>query len=204
MTSYLDGLASVDFGGLSGGENAAANAGAAVGVAPVGAGGFPTLARGSGPGGPGPAVQRPVSASAGLQAQPTLGHRMAVDVQAFSVATSWADALSLYLDTLTQPPQWNAWQSVAYSLTRLYDEEFDQLGRNDVAAMISSKYHEMMPLVFGSSWRALRSQVPGAWRFNGSPPPAVGRGGGEAARDAVHTSPPTLTRSVSPQAVTQP
>ena len=143
-------------------------------------------------------------ASAGLQAQPTFGHRMAVDVQAFSVATSWADALSLYLDTLTQPPQWNAWQSVAYSLTRLYDEEFDQLGRNDVAAMISSKYHEMMPLVFGSSWRALRSQVPGAWRFNGSPPPAVGRGGGEAARDAVHTSPPTLTRSVSPQAVTQP
>ena len=125
---YMDGLATVDFGEPSGGGNAA---GAATGAAPIGEGSFPvSFARSGMPGGPGAAAQPPVLASAGLQASPTFGHRMAVDVQPFSVAPSWADALRLYLDTLTQPPQWNAWQSVAYSLTRLYDEEFDQLGRH--------------------------------------------------------------------------
>ena len=204
MASYLEGLASVDFGGLSGGENAAANVGAAVGAAPVGVSSSPTLARGLG--GLGAAAQRTGIASAGLQAPSnTLAGRGApVDVQPFSVAASWAEALKLYLDTLTQPPQWNAWQSVAYNLVRLYEEDFDHMNRNEIAGLISSKYHELMPRVYGSSWRALRSQVPGAWRFTGSPPPAVGRERSEGARDVVHLSPPNLSRSISPQAVTLP
>ena len=105
MASYLEGLASVDFGGLSGGENAAANVGAAVGAAPVGASGSPTLARGLG--GLGAAAQRTGIASAGLQAPSNAfaGRGAAVDVQPFSVAASWAEALKLYLDTLSQPPQ---------------------------------------------------------------------------------------------------
>ena len=126
---------------------------AAVGVAPTGVGAFPAVARAGGPGLFGPAVQPGTGpVPAGLPFQTSVaGQRTVIDVTPFTAATSWADALRMYLDTLAQPPQWNVWQGVAHGLTRFYEEEFDGMGRADVSAAISSRYHELMPLVFGPS-----------------------------------------------------
>ena len=88
----------------------------------------------------------------------------------FCRTETFGAAMADYLAEVEVPPQWNAWQRVAYAIAPYYEEQHGGMQRRpEAGAIMSALYQETMEARYGPEWRAKRPMPEGAARFVNPP-----------------------------------